>query len=105
MLSSGYAFLYQKGKQHRAIFYLNKHKENNMKLYQKKVQPAYFSCQEMDDIPGAEGRVGGGQEIANGYIARLTQYNNIHLSRAHIFKCLWSPGINSKELILSGYVA
>ncbi len=28
---------------HRAIFYLNKHKENNMKLYQKKVQPTYVS--------------------------------------------------------------
>ncbi len=28
---------------HRAIFYLNKNKENNMKLYQKKVQPAYVS--------------------------------------------------------------
>jgi hypothetical protein len=28
---------------HRAIFYLNKHKENNMKLYQKKVHPAYVS--------------------------------------------------------------
>jgi hypothetical protein len=32
MLSSGYAILYQKGIHyvHRAIFYLNKHKENNM---------------------------------------------------------------------------
>jgi hypothetical protein len=28
---------------HRAIFYLNKYKENNMKLYQKNVQPAYVS--------------------------------------------------------------
>ncbi len=28
---------------HRAIFYLNNQKENNMKLDQKKVQPAYVS--------------------------------------------------------------
>ncbi len=44
MLSSGYAILYQKGKRyvHRAIFYLNKHKENTMKLYQKKAQSAYI---------------------------------------------------------------
>ncbi len=28
---------------HRAIFYLNKQKKNNIKLYQKKVQPAYVS--------------------------------------------------------------
>jgi hypothetical protein len=28
---------------HRAIFYLNEHKENDMKLYQIKVQPAYVS--------------------------------------------------------------
>jgi hypothetical protein len=62
MLSNGYAILYQIGKRyvHRAIFYLNKHKENNMKLYQKKVQPAYFSCQEMDDILGAGGGAGSG---------------------------------------------
>jgi hypothetical protein len=26
----------------------NKPKENNMKWYQKKVQPAYVSCQEME---------------------------------------------------------
>ncbi len=51
MLSSGYAILYQKGKRyvHRAIVYLNKHKENTMKLYQKKAQPAYISCQEWKD--------------------------------------------------------
>jgi hypothetical protein len=32
----------KKGKRyaHRASFYLNKHKDNNMKLYQKKVLPA-----------------------------------------------------------------
>jgi hypothetical protein len=65
MLSSGYAILYQKGKRyvHRAIFYLNKHKENNMKLYQKKFPPAYVSCQEMDDIPGAVGGGGGGRKF------------------------------------------
>ncbi len=61
MLSSSYAILYQKGKRyvHRAIFYLNKHKD--MKLYQKKVQPAYVSCQEMERYPWS--RKGGGQEV------------------------------------------
>jgi hypothetical protein len=64
MLSSGYAILYQKGKcyVHRVIFYLNKHKENNMKLYQKKVQPGYVSCQETERYP--QSRKGGwGQEV------------------------------------------
>ena len=39
--------MYQKGKRyvHRAIFYLNKHKENNIQLYQKKDLPALVSCQ------------------------------------------------------------
>ncbi len=75
MLSSGYAILYQKGKHyvHRAIFYLNKHKENNMKLYQKKVQPAYVSCQGMESCSGSRrggaggGRGGGGQDVGGGY--------------------------------------
>jgi hypothetical protein len=57
-----------------------------MKLYQKKVQPAYFSCQEMDDILLGAGGGGGGRkvrkEIANG---------------PYFLKRLWSPGIDSKE--------
>jgi hypothetical protein len=62
MLSSGYAILYQKGRRYvqSTIFYLNKHKENNMKLYQKKVQPSYVSCQEMERYPRSRRGGGGG---------------------------------------------
>ena len=63
MLSS-YVILYLKGKGyvHRAIFYLNKHKENNMKLYQKKVLPALVSCQGPGEgkLYAEEDRGGGG---------------------------------------------
>ena len=63
--------MYQKGKRyvHRAIFYLNKHKENNIILYQKKDLPALVSCQgpgegqlcpEQDEGGGVGGERGNG---------------------------------------------
>jgi hypothetical protein len=64
----GYAILYKKGKHyvHRAIFYLNKHKENNMKLYQKKVLPVLVSCQG----PG-EGKLYAEQDGGGGWGGRM----------------------------------
>jgi hypothetical protein len=48
---------------HRAIFYLNKQKKNNMKLYQKKVQHALVSCQGRERCIASR-RIGPGDRTA-----------------------------------------
>ena len=121
----GYAILYKKGKHyvHRAIFYLNKHKENNMKLYQKKVLPALVSCQGPGEgkLYAEEERGGGwgGQDVEAPLrdfwltVTALSWVPHPHswlclqrqCSRARIFKCLWGPGIDYKEWIPPAYVA
>jgi hypothetical protein len=71
--TSCYVILYQKGKRyvHRAIFYLNKHKENNTKLYQKKDLRALVSCQgpgEGQLYAEQDGGVGGGGQTGYGAV-------------------------------------
>jgi hypothetical protein len=73
MLSSGYAISYQKGKRyvHRAIFYLNKHQENNINCIRKRFNLPMFLARKWKDIRGAGGGgvgagSGGVEGMANG---------------------------------------